>query len=62
MALVRQRVAGGRVLQTDSGRDVPSEHLVDVLATDGVHSQDAADPLLAPVGRVEHARPGLQPA
>ena len=40
----------------------PGEHLVDVLAADGVHPQDAADPLLAPVGRVEHAGSGLEPA
>src|SRR5258706_13365971 len=62
MRLVGERVAGGRVLQTDRGRNVAGPYLIDVLTPDGVHAQDAADPLLASVRCGEHARTGLQPA
>ncbi len=62
VALVRQRVAGGRRLEPDGRRDVTREHLVDVLAADRVHAQDAADPLLAPVGRVQYRGARAQPS
>src|SRR5690606_33235451 len=49
-----ERVAGAGVLEADAGGDVAGEHGVDVLAVVGVHLEDAPDPLLAAVGRVDH--------
>src|SRR4029077_19849682 len=46
----------------DGRRDVAGENLIDVLAPDRVHAQDAADPLLAPVGRVQNRRARLESA
>ena len=40
-------------LRPTSGHDVAGEDRVRVLAVVGVHLQDAADPLLAVLGRVE---------
>src|SRR2546422_591229 len=45
VCLVTKGVAGRGHLQPDCGRDVAREDLVDVLAADGVHAQDAADSL-----------------
>ena len=53
---VAQGVAGGGLLEADGGHDVAGEHGVEVLAGVGVHLEDAADPLLAVLGRVDHAR------
>ena len=50
---VAQGVARGRLLQADEGHDVAGEGGVLVLAVVGVHLQDAPDPLLAVLGRVE---------
>ena len=49
---VAERVAGGGVLEADGGDDVAGEDGVLVLAVVGVHLQDAADALLAVLGRV----------
>ena len=54
---VAQGVAGGGVLQADEGHDVAGEGGVLVLAVVGVHLEDAADPLLAVLGRVEERQP-----
>ena len=53
--VVAERVAGGRLLEADGGDDVAGEDGVDVLAVVGVHLEDAADALLAVLGRVEDA-------
>ena len=50
---VAQRVAGGGLLEADDGHDVAGEDGVLVLAVVGVHLEDAADALLAVLGRVE---------
>ena len=42
---VRQRVAGGDVLETDRGGDVAGPHFLDLVALVGVHLQDTADAL-----------------
>ena len=51
---VAERVTGGGVLEADGGDDVAREHGVLVLAVVRVHLEDAADPLLAVLRRVEH--------
>ena len=51
---VAERVTGGRVLEADGRDDVAGEDGVLVLAVVGVHLQDAADALLAVLGRVQH--------
>ena len=53
MLRIGQGVAGGGVLETDSGNDVAREHGVDVLAMVGVHPQEAAEALLLAGGGVE---------
>ncbi len=54
---VAQGVAGGGLLETHRGHDVAGEDGVLVLPVVGVHLQDAPDPLLAVLGRVEDGRP-----
>ncbi len=49
---IAQRVAGGDVLQAHHGGDVAREDLVDLFALVGVHPQEPADALAAPLGRV----------
>ena len=53
---VAQGVAGGGLLEAHGGHDVPGVGGVEVLAGVGVHLEDPADPLLAVLGRVDHAR------
>jgi hypothetical protein len=53
---IAQRVAGGRLLEADGGRDRAGRDLLDVLAVVGVHLQQPADPLLAAGGGVEDVR------
>ncbi len=55
VVVVAERVAGDGVLEADDGDDVAGVDDVDLLAVVGVHLQDAADPLLAVLGRVETA-------
>ena len=50
-----ERVAGRGLLEADAGEDVARVALLDVLAVVRVHHQQAADPLGASAGRVEHA-------
>ena len=52
VARIAERVAGGGLLEAEAGDDVARERDVDVLAVVGVHLQDAADALLAVLGRV----------
>ena len=49
---IAQRLAGGRFLQADCGRDVTGAHFLDFLALVGMHLQQAADALLAAFDRV----------
>ena len=53
---IAEGVAGRGLLEPDHGDDVAGEDRVHVLAVVGVHLQDPADPLLAVLRRVEHAR------
>ena len=53
---VAQGVAGGGLLEAHGGDDVAGVGDVEVLAGVGVHLEDAAHPLLAVLGGVEHAR------
>ena len=53
-----ERVAGAGLLEADAGADVARVALLDLLAVVRVHHQQAADPLGAPVGGVEHAAAG----
>ncbi len=57
---VAERVPGGGLLEADQGHDVAGEGGVPVLAMVGVHLQDAPDPFLAVLGRVEHLAAGLE--
>src|SRR4051794_14150974 len=50
---IGQRVARGRVLEPDGRRDVARVDLFDLLAVVGVHLEDAADPLLLALCRVQ---------
>ena len=59
---IGQGVAGVGVLEPDRGGDVAGVDLVDLLAVVGVHLEDAPDPLLLALGRVEHVRAGLERA
>ena len=54
-----QRVARGRVLQTDDRVDVASVGHVDGVLLVGVHLEDLADAFLLALGRVEDLRAGL---
>ena len=59
-AALAQRVAGGRLLEAEAGDDVAGVRDVDVLALVRVHAQDAADALLAVLGRVVDLRALLE--
>src|SRR5439155_25289907 len=50
-----QRVAGGRVLEADDGRDLAGTDLRALLAVVRVHLQDTPDALVLSRGRVLHA-------
>ena len=52
VAAIAQRVAGGRLLETEPGDDVAGHRRVEVLTLVGVHQQDAAEPLAALFRRV----------
>ena len=49
---VAQRVAGGGVLEAETGDDVAGHRHVEVFALVGVHQQDAAETLALLLGRV----------
>ena len=51
-AAVAQRVAGGGVLEAETGHDVAGHGHVEVLALVGVHQQDAAEALAPLLGGV----------
>ena len=59
---ITQRVAGGRALETDGRNDVAGDDRVDVLAVVGVHHQQAADALLAVLGRIDQTGTGFDRA
>ena len=52
VAAIAQRVAGGGVLEAETGDDVAGHGDVEVFALVGVHQQDAAEALAAFLGRV----------
>ena len=60
MLRVGDRVAGGRVLETDHCHDVARVRRVLVLPVVRVHLEDAADPFLPVLGRVEDVRARLE--
>ena len=60
--LVAQRLARDDVLQAADGDDVPRASGLDVDALVGVHEQQAADALLAPLVGVQDEGAGLQDA
>jgi hypothetical protein len=51
---IAQRVAGGDVLEAETGDDVTSVSYIEVLALVGVHQQDAAEALTVLLGGVVH--------
>ena len=59
---VAERVAGGGLLETLYGDDVPGRGRGALLTLVGVHLVDLADPLLAVLGGVQHRGAGLQGA
>ena len=59
---IGERVARERVLEADGRGDVARVDLVDLLAVVRVHLEDAADPLLLALGRVEDVGAGLERA
>ena len=62
MLLVAERVASGRLAQSDCGGDVTGAHLFDLLAMVRVHLQDAAHTLALALARVVDVRAALQHA
>ena len=52
LVAVAQRVAGGGVLEAETGHDVARHRHVEVLALVGVHQEDAAESLALLLGRV----------
>ena len=54
---IAERVAGRGLLEAEAGDDVTGVDDLDVLAVIGVHLQEAADALLAVLGRVETSEP-----
>ena len=59
---IGQGVTGEGVLEPDGRGDVAGVDGVDLFAVVGVHLEDAADPLLLALGRVEDVRAGLERA
>ena len=57
---IGQGVAGVGLLEADRGGDVAGVDLLDLLAVVRVHLEDAPDPLLAALRRVEDVGPGLE--
>src|SRR5699024_1344349 len=51
---VRQRIAGGGLLEADERVDVPRDGFVDRVLLVRVHLEELTDALLAPLGRVGH--------
>ena len=49
MGRVAERIAGGRLLQADSGDDIAGADGLDVLPVVRVHPQDPPDAFLVPV-------------
>ncbi len=62
LLLVAERVTGGGVLQAHHGDDRPGDRGRALFALVRVHLVDLADPLLAPLDRVQHLRAGLERA
>ena len=62
VVLDAQRVAGHGVGEADDGADLARVERLDDLAAVGVHADDAADPLLLVLGRVEDVGAGLEGA